>query len=166
RSNLRNLLETRREEILSVRLSLLEEIVADALSVKAKIVEQDFLENDIRAHLNLGHTFGHALESVTGFQDFTHGEGVAWGIDKAMRTGVRIGATEPGYAKEVTALLGSYGFELGNLPDRASEIVGAMRQDKKKRGGNVRFVLQRSWGETYVAPVDDEIVLSVLTDRG
>jgi 3-dehydroquinate synthase len=164
RSGLRTQLQSRRDAILSVDLSLLEEIVADALSVKARIVEQDFLENGIRAHLNLGHTFGHALESVTGFHDFTHGEGVAWGIDKAMRTGVRLGATDPSYAAEVRSLLDSYGFSLDNLPDRASMLVEAMRQDKKKRAGHVRFVLQRGWGETYVAPVDDEIILSVLRE--
>lgn len=162
RSDLRVRLSGGREKILQRDLSLLRGIVADALSVKAKIVEEDFLEHGVRAHLNLGHTYGHALEAVTGFSEYTHGEAVAWGIDKAMKTGVLLGETDPGYAREVSELLSSFGFDLAGLPERAAEIVEAMHQDKKKRGGRVRHVVQRGWGETVVRPVEDALVLDVL----
>ncbi len=165
RSDLRARLSEGREKILQRDLGLLEVVVADALSVKAKIVEEDFLEHGVRAHLNLGHTYGHALESVTGFSRYTHGEAVAWGIDKAMKTGVRLGETEAGYAKEVSELLAAFGFDLRGLPDRADEITRAMHQDKKKRKGQVRHVLQRGWGETIVRPVEDDLVLDILKDR-
>jgi len=164
KSTLRARMEKHREEVLARDLSLLEGIVPDALEVKARIVGQDFRETDSRAHLNLGHTFGHALESVTGFERYTHGEAVAWGIDKAMKTGARLGVTEEGYAREVSSLLASYGFDLSGLPAEAEAILEAMRQDKKKRVGRVRFVLQRRWGETFVTEVDDDLVLSVLRE--
>lgn len=163
RSGLRALLTERRKEILARDLDLLGGVVRDALEVKARVVERDFRESDVRAHLNLGHTFGHALESVTDFTR-THGEAVAWGIDKAMRLGVRLGATEPGYAEEVTRLLRDYGFSLENLPERAEELLEAMRQDKKKRAGRVRFVLQRGWGDTFLTEADDDEVLAILRD--
>ena len=162
RSDLRARLSGGRERILQRDSTLLREVVADALSVKAKLVEEDFLEHGVRAHLNLGHTYGHALESVTGFSQYTHGEAVAWGIDKAMKTGILLGETESDYAREVSELLTSFGFDLTGRPDRAEEIVRAMHQDKKKRSGQVRHVLQRRWGETVVRPVEDTLVLDVL----
>lgn len=163
RSPLKSLLTDRREEVLGRDSKLLRGVVEDALSVKARVVERDFRETGERAHLNLGHTFGHALETVTSFR-FTHGEAVAWGIDKALRTGLRLGDTDPEYAREVSLLLEAYGFELGNLSGRGQELLGAMRQDKKKRGGRVRFVLQHGWGDTYLSEVDDEIVLAALSE--
>lgn len=163
RSGLRSLLTDRRAAVLQRDGDLMRGVVEDALAVKARVVGRDFRETGERAHLNLGHTFGHALESVTDFS-FTHGEAVAWGIDKALRTGVRLGETDPAYAAEVTSLLEAYGFELGNLPGKAPELLAAMRQDKKKRRGRVRFVLQRGWGETYLSEVDDEVVLAALSE--
>jgi 3-dehydroquinate synthase len=93
-----------------------------SLAVKGRIVEEDMRESGVRAHLNLGHTFGHALETVTNFGVMTHGEAVCWGIGKAMDTGVHLGYTSESYAQEVKETLEAYGFSL-KTPKIESRII-------------------------------------------
>ena len=80
--------------------------------VKGKVVEEDLHEKGIRATLNLGHTFAHALESVSGFSDWSHGEAVAWGLLMATEVGVELGITDNYYALEVRKMLEDYNFRL------------------------------------------------------
>lgn len=143
---------------------LLPELVERAIQVKIDIVEQDFTEAGVRAYLNLGHTFAHALETATGFSGWSHGEAVAWGIDKALKTGVRLGITDSGYAERVEHLLKQYGFQL-QTEITAAELMPLMRKDKKKREGQLRYVLQKAQGETIVIPVDSEVIRAVLSAR-
>lgn len=136
-----------------------------AVLYKADVVEADFRETGIRAHLNLGHTFGHALEAVAGLGAYTHGEAVAWGIDRAMVLGRRISITDAHYADRVRDLLRAYGYRVGPSPVDVDRIVVAMKADKKRKAGEVRFVLQRGPGETIVTPVNEDTVRrALLTD--
>ena len=135
----------------------------DSLMVKARLVEEDFTEQGVRAHLNLGHTFGHALEKVSGFTGWSHGEGVAWGMVRALKLGVLLGITSPAYADRVEKLLISYGFRTGSSGYPPDLLMDAMEKDKKKRSGTVRFVLQRSWGDTILETVPGEILRQVLS---
>jgi len=164
RSDLLSTLRERRDAILSREPALLADVVSQSLGVKGRLVEADFRESGVRAHLNLGHTFGHALEAVTGFSEWTHGEAVAWGIDKAMRTGRLLSLTDPAYEEEARALLALYGFRLGTEPGLVEPLLQAMRFDKKKRAGRVRFVLQRGWGDTLLTEVDDEVIRAALVE--
>ncbi len=164
RSGLLATLRERREEIGRREPALLQEVVAQSLAVKGRLVEADFRECGVRAHLNLGHTFGHALEAVTGFTAWTHGEAVAWGIDKALRAGRLASLTDPAYEEEVRALLTRYGFRLGTEGKLVEPLLQAMRFDKKKRSGRVRFVLQRGWGDTFLSELSDEVVRSALAE--
>lgn len=141
---------------------LLEDAVSRCVMVKGAIVESDLRETGDRMHLNLGHTFAHALETVSGLGLWSHGEAVAWGLARAMEAGVAAGVTEPGYAKRVIALLSSYGFRIEPVPHRADELVAAMRKDKKVRGGRLRFVLQGSVADTRVVELEEALVRSVL----
>ncbi len=162
RGDLLSLLRERRADLLRRDAGLLAGVVARSLDVKGGYVAADFRESGIRSHLNFGHTFAHALESVSGFADWTHGEAVAWGIDKALRTGRLLGLTDPGYEEEVRELLLAYGYRLG-LEERLVEpLLRAMKADKKRRGGSVRFVLQRRWGETLLSEADDDVVRRAL----
>ncbi len=164
RSTLLATLRKRSEAILGREPALLAEVVSRSLGVKGRLVEADFREKGVRAHLNLGHTFGHALEAVTGFAEWTHGEAVAWGIDKALRTGRLLSLTDPAYEGEVRALLVRYGFRLGTEPALVEPLLQAMRFDKKKRAGRVRFVLQRGWGDTIQTEVADEVIRAALVE--
>jgi 3-dehydroquinate synthase len=160
--DLYEILVHQRERILSRDPQLLMEVVRSCVALKGALVEKDFREGGIRAHLNLGHTFAHALQSVESFRGRTHGEAVAWGIGKAMELGTRLAVTDPGYAEQVKALLASYGFGLTVKGLDPSRLSAAMRKDKKRLGESLRFVLQRKLGQTVVREVEDAVVLDLL----
>ncbi|HUI70377.1 MAG TPA: 3-dehydroquinate synthase family protein [Spirochaetia bacterium] len=122
--------------------TVVEEMIRRCLAVKGGIVEKDPREAGLRAVLNLGHTFGHALESATAFSGWTHGEAVAWGMGKALALGLRLGLTEAGFPDRVLTLLARYGFRL-EADAGYDDLAPAFERDKKKRGGKVRFVIAR-----------------------
>ncbi len=138
--------------------SFLFELVKRSLLVKARFAVDDPTENGIRSHLNLGHTFGHGLEAATGFARFTHGEAVAWGMFRALEAGLDLGETDAAYAERARRLLLSCGYaeRIGSV--RAEDILAAMGRDKKKRGGRVRFVLQRTLGDSFTTILEDDFV--------
>ncbi|MFP4376512.1 MAG: 3-dehydroquinate synthase family protein [Spirochaetales bacterium] len=158
-------LETRRDDVLSREPSIVDEVVWACVNVKGDVVEQDLRESGVRAHLNLGHTFGHALESVAGLGAYSHGEAVAWGMAQAMELGLRIGVTEPDYARRVRDLLEAYGYRIDPLPELAREIRLAMNMDKKRVRHEVRFILQRAVEDTLVTAVDETTLEAALSGR-
>jgi 3-dehydroquinate synthase len=134
-------------------------------------VAEDETETGVRALLNLGHTFGHALESATGYsQRLLHGEGVAIGMVQAFRFSERQGLCAPGTADRVARHLSRAGLPVhasqiaGELPPPAS-LLDIMRQDKKAQGGRLTFILARGIGEAFIAKdVPDAEVLDFLTE--
>ena len=155
-------LKLERTQVLERSLSLLNDLIPRSLMVKAKIVEEDPTEQGIRAHLNLGHTFGHALESVLGLGAVPHGYAVAWGIARAMEAGVALGETDPSYAEQVKTFLESYDYDLAiRIPD-LDVYLQRIRHDKKSRDGRVRFVLQRRLGETFTGSLEEDLLRAVL----
>lgn len=131
--------------------------IATSIAAKARIVAEDEREtNDVRALLNLGHTFGHALEAETGFSDrLLHGEGVALGMVLAARYSARRGELSIDDAGRVGAAIAAAGLPseisaLGMTCDGAV-LVDHMRHDKKMEGGTLPFLLLRAIGEAYVA---------------
>jgi 3-dehydroquinate synthase len=130
--------------------------IATSVAAKARIVGADERETTgTRALLNLGHTFGHALEAETGFSDrLLHGEAVAAGMAIAFRFSAARGLCPPGDASRVSAHLASVGLPTGARP--ATNASGAtlaahMAHDKKRDGGTVPFLLARGIGQTFLA---------------
>jgi 3-dehydroquinate synthase len=156
-----DLLFEQRERILARDPVLMEEMVRRCIAVKAGIVEQDLKENGKRASLNLGHTFAHAVEAVTGYKLWSHGQAVAWGLVQAARLSERLGLADSGYIAAVQDLIRMYGFDL-RVRLKAESIVQAMLVDKKKRRGELRLVLQRGIGDTVVRAVDPHLVVETL----
>jgi 3-dehydroquinate synthase len=160
------LLEQRQAEALRGEPAILEQVVYRSLAVKGRIVENDFRENGLRAILNLGHTFGHALESATGFRRFSHGEAVAWGLGRALDLGVRLGVTDRELAGRVTRLLRGYGFALEAPSGLSAErLLQAMQADKKKRRERLRLVLLQDVGRAEVREAEEEAILLTLAAR-
>jgi len=159
------LLENEQPRVLGREDDLLAEIVWACTTVKGEIVESDLTESGIRAYLNLGHTFGHALETVQGLGAWSHGEAVAWGMARAMELGVLVGITDRVYASRVRELLERYGYRVNPIPEAAGAIRDAMQKDKKRRGAEVRFVLQRDLCDTLVTGVDPEALTVVLSGK-
>ena len=142
---------------------ILNEAIYNSVMLKASIVEKDLREQNIRGYLNLGHTFGHALETACDFKGVSHGEAVAWGIAKAMDAGVMIGKTPDHYANTVKQLLIDYGFEIRNQNIKTEKVLEAMTRDKKKRQGKVRFILQKSAGNTFYEILENDVILDVIS---
>jgi 3-dehydroquinate synthase len=165
-AELLEMLERRRAEVLRGEPAVLEQVVHRSLAVKGRIVENDFRETGSRAVLNLGHTFGHALESATGFRRFNHGEAVAWGLGRALDLGVRLGVTGRELARRVTGLLRSYGFAL-EAPGRLSAgcLLQAMQADKKRRRDRLRVVLLHGVGRAELREVEEEAILATFSAR-
>ena len=131
--------------------------IAHSCRAKAAVVAADEREtDDVRALLNLGHTFGHAFEAETGFSSrLLHGEAVALGMVLAHRLSARLGLCPPGDAARVTAHLASLGFvtearALG-LDCPAARLVDHMKHDKKMSGGRLAFILTRGIGRSFVS---------------
>lgn len=138
---------------------------------KAALVAQDEREGGVRALLNLGHTFGHALEAATGYSDrLLHGEGVSVGMVLAHRFSEHLGHCAEGVAARVSGHLAAIGLPVspsaidGTLPG-APELLKIMHQDKKTVAGQLTFILTRGIGEAFVAPdVPAPDVLAFLED--
>ena len=137
------------------------ELVRDAVRVKIEVVEQDPYERGIRAHLNLGHTFGHAIEKVTGYR-VPHGEAVAIGIVKAATLSERLGMIDADAVDKIVSILEKIGLPIDIELDK-NEWYAAMATDKKWQSGRSRFVLLKALGEaTIVEGLPKEEILAVL----
>lgn len=147
------------------------EAVRRSVQMKADIVARDETEQGDRALLNLGHTFGHALEAATGYSDrLLHGEGVAIGCAMAFELSARMGLCAQECPSRVRAHLKDMGMKTdlrdipGDLPD-AEALLALMGQDKKVVQGQLRFILARGIGEAFVtADVAANEVLDALND--
>ena len=155
------MLTSQKERILDRDPGLMEEVVRRCIAVKVGIVEADLRESGKRAFLNLGHTYGHALEAVTGYRLFSHGQAVAWGLMQAAVLSEHLGLAESAYTDLVRDLVQMYGFDL-HVKSKPESIVRAMLVDKKKRRGKLRLVLQRGIGDTVVREVDPRLVTDTL----
>lgn len=124
----------------------LERVVTRSIEIKAQIVAQDERETGVRAVLNFGHTIGHAIEATTRFE-VLHGEAVGIGMICEARLGERLGITAAGTAERLRRGLEAYGLPTA-LPSgsSASDLLAAMRVDKKARAGAIRFALPQGIG--------------------
>ncbi|MGZ8351094.1 MAG: 3-dehydroquinate synthase [Allosphingosinicella sp.] len=151
------------EELLAGDVNARRQAVATSVAAKARIVAEDERETTgRRALLNLGHTFGHALEAETGFSDaLLHGEAIALGMVLAFRFSAERGLCPPADAERVAAHLTAMGLltnlaEVGNAAD-GERLAAHMAHDKKASGGRVPFILVRGIGEAFV---DDRVELA------
>ncbi|HPD91353.1 MAG: 3-dehydroquinate synthase [Rhodobacter sp.] len=151
--------------------ALRQEAVRHAVAMKAGIVERDETEQGERALLNLGHTFGHALENATGYSDrLLHGEGVAIGCLLAFDLSARLGLCAQEAPERVAAHLATMGMTRrlrdipGDLPGREA-LIALMAQDKKVQDGRMRFILARGIGESFVTSNVPRDALAALLDE-
>jgi len=146
--------------------------IETSVKAKAAIVARDETETGDRALLNLGHTFGHALEAWTGYSDrLLHGEGVAIGMCQAFRFSEKLGLCPQGRAARLAAHLKSAGLptRLQDIPGssaQADELLRLMGQDKKVRQGKLTFILAREIGEAFIArDVSPDVVREFLREE-
>ncbi len=128
------------------------QLVADAVRVKVRIVELDPYERSVRATLNLGHTFGHAIEQVSEYQ-MRHGDAVAVGMVAAANMAVALGRCEATLAARIRTLLERLGLPVGVSGYSTEAIHAAMAQDKKRANKKLRFIIPQALGD--VVMIDD-----------
>jgi 3-dehydroquinate synthase len=133
--------------------------VGRSCQIKADIVEQDETERDLRAVLNYGHTFGHAVETLTGYGEFRHGEAVAIGMHVAARVSAELGFCSADDVAVIRNLIEAFGLPVTPPDFSLDDYLRAMGRDKKVRAGVLRLVLNRGIGDCLVQPVDDPEVL-------
>ena len=152
-----------REAVLARRPHAVDRIIDDSVRMKAEVVSSDEREGDLRRILNLGHTFGHALETETGYTRFLHGEAVAWGMRAAVHLAQTTGHLSAEDAVEILEVLRLYGPipPLDGIP--AGNLHARLVHDKKTVHGKVHFVLPVKIGEaTVVSGVDDRLVMEAI----
>jgi 3-dehydroquinate synthase len=136
--------------------------VRRSCEIKAWVVGQDERESGLRAILNFGHTFGHAIEAGLGYGEWLHGEAVGCGMVMAADLSVRLGLIDAAYAERLTVLI-----ERAGLPARGPRLGAArylelMRVDKKSESGQIRFVLIDAPGRASLHRADDALVAEAI----
>jgi 3-dehydroquinate synthase len=136
--------------------------VKRSCEIKAWVVGQDERETGLRAILNFGHTFGHAIEAGLGYGEWLHGEAVGCGMVMAIDLSYRLGLVDAAYAERLTRLI-----ERARLPIRgpalgADRYLELMRVDKKAEAGEIRFVVIEAPGRAVMRPAPDAMVRDVI----
>ncbi len=127
--------------------------IARSCEIKADVVSQDETEQGLRAILNFGHTLGHAVESVTRYRRFRHGEAVSIGMVSALRIGVEMDVTPSIALDKTIEVLRAARLPVAFPADLGTDaILEAAQRDKKTEAGCLRFVLSRRIGEVFVSP--------------
>jgi 3-dehydroquinate synthase len=158
-------LSTQMEAIFALDEAVLNDLLVFCCQTKADYVVGDENDHHQRQFLNLGHTFGHAIETATQYQQYTHGEAVAIGLRLAVALSCRLGWMDKAAVLTLNDLL-----QKANLPihyDQAlstDELLLAMQCDKKVRDNSLRFVLLKDWGHAVIqSDIADKLIQDVLS---
>ena len=150
-------LEANHTKVLACETEAATLAIRESCAAKNAVVAADEHEHGIRALLNLGHTFGHGLEKLFGYDGtLLHGEAVALGMTLAFDFSVARQHCPPEHADRLRAHLAAVGLpvcfaDIGNKPISADALLDAMTQDKKIKGGKARFILARGLGDIFIA---------------
>jgi 3-dehydroquinate synthase len=162
-------LERQMSKLLKQQPAALAQIVARCCEIKAEVVSQDETESGLRAILNFGHTIGHALEAISGYGKFLHGEAIAIGQVAAARISARLSGLKDSDADRIETLFRQAGLPTHIRLNRSQfpRLVEAMLLDKKVSGGDINFVLAERIGRVvWGQKVPIEVIEEVLVGRG
>ncbi len=159
-----NWIEENLEQILNLDSSTLAQLIYGSCEIKGKIVEADEKEQNLRAILNFGHTVGHALEAVTDYKKYRHGEAVAIGMVEASRLAELMGMIDMGDVKRLAQLLKKTGLPIEISAEvNLEEVLKAIEKDKKSFQGKVKMVLPTTIGQVQITEQwENQDLLNVL----
>jgi 3-dehydroquinate synthase len=159
-------MEAHVEALLAYDPTALGHAVRRSCEIKAWVVGQDERESGLRAILNFGHTFGHAIEAGLGYGAWLHGEGVAAGMVMAAQLSQRLGLVEQAFVERLVALVRRAGLPVAgpslSESDNAGRYIELMRVDKKSEGGEIKFVLIDGPGKAVVRGAPEALVREVI----
>lgn len=158
-------LEENMEAILAMDAGALAHIVLRSCEIKAATVAEDELEQGRRALLNLGHTFGHALESMGAYRDWLHGEAVAVGMALAAWTSRELGLIAADDCRRVESLLVRARLPVGTGTVDAAALLAVMKLDKKAGASGLNMVLLERLGAAILTPAPDAALLTKVIDE-
>ena len=159
-------LEKKGVDILSRKLAPASKAIARCCELKASVVAADEREGSLRAILNYGHTFGHAIETVSGYASIAHGEAVSIGMCMAADLALKMGVISKKDAERQERLIEKLSLPLRVARLKPAEILDAMSKDKKTRGDKLNFVLPTRIGEAKVfKDVPKGVVLETIRGR-
>ena len=136
--------------------------VRRSCEIKGWVVGQDERESGLRAILNFGHTFGHAIEAGLGYGEWLHGEAVGCGMVMAAELSRRLGLVDDAFTARLRALIEAAGLPVKGPQLGADRYLELMRLDKKSEAGDIRFVVIDSPGRAAVRPAPEAVVREVL----
>ncbi len=136
--------------------------IVRSCEIKAEVVAQDERESGLRAILNFGHTFGHAIEAGMGYGNWLHGEAVGAGMVLAADLSHRLGQLSAVELERIRALTEAAGLPTVAPKLGVDEMIQMMRLDKKSTAGNIQFVLLNGIGKAQVQSADDDLVRATL----
>ena len=156
-------LENNIDKILSLDESAIRHIIKISCEIKASVVAADEREAGLRAILNFGHTFGHAVEALTHYKQYRHGEAVAIGMLFATKLSHKMGLSSDDMVERLSSLLKNIGLPLGDKAYPAAEYIKSMMLDKKVVAGKLRFVLPEGMGRVTIENVSTKDCEALIT---
>ncbi len=161
-------MESRAQAILSRDWTALEYPIRRSCEIKAAVVAEDETEQGLRAILNYGHTFGHAIESVTRYTRYLHGEAVALGMMAAGYLARDLGMVDDAFVQRQRECCTAYGLPVAWNEVPVEETLAAMKKDKKARAGTLKFVLPDTLGHVVQRTdiTEDQVRQALLALRG
>jgi len=154
------------DALLALDMQALAHAVRRCCEIKASVVGQDERETGLRAILNFGHTFAHAIEAGLGFGEWLHGEAVGCGMVLAGRLSARLDLVDAAFVDRLEHLIERAGLPVKapkiDATDNAGRYLHLMRGDKKAQGGDIRFVLIDGQGQAFVRGAPDALVREVI----
>ena len=153
-------------ELVARDVHALAHAVRRSCEIKAQVVSQDEREGGLRAILNFGHTFGHAIEAGLGYGDWLHGEAVGCGMVMAAQLSQAMGLVDQAFVQRLTRLIAAAGLPVRgpvlDAADNAGRYLALMRVDKKAEAGAIRFVLIDGPGRACMRGAEDALVRAVI----
>ena len=155
-------IEANVDALVALEPAALAHAVKRSCEIKAEVVAQDERETGLRAILNFGHTFGHAIESGLGYGEWLHGEAVGCGMVMAAHLSHKLGGVDAAFVARLTRLIQRAGLPITGPALGAERYLELMRVDKKSEAGEIRFVVIDTPGSAKVAAAPEAMVREVL----
>ncbi|MCQ2582423.1 MAG: 3-dehydroquinate synthase [Treponema sp.] len=163
-----DVMETESEKIKARDSKILKNIIMECVKIKSSFVEKDFTERNIRAFLNLGHTYGHALETLSGLGAITHGQAVAWGIGRATVLSLNKGYCMEAFKNKIFKILELYDWNTESIPSSVAggaigeRFLTVMHKDKKNMNSKIKVVIPKNTCDIVAEEVEDSEILATL----
>ena len=157
-------LEDNIDAILNLDLDVFTEIITRSCEIKADVVRQDECEKGIRELLNFGHTFGHAIETVTGYDKYIHGEAVGLGMLIAAELSFKLGKIDEETVQRLRLFFDKVGFPIRVSGVDIGKVIDAMSKDKKAKSNQIKYIIIEEIGKAVsITDVDKNIIFDSIS---